>query len=82
MSNKETIDLRLPFKIDDPIYKAFLKIKKATGIKNNSEVLRLILKVASNMKLSDFLGMLSVNYDSDKNPENQNPIETITEESS
>ena len=78
MSNKETIDLRLPFKTDDPIYKSFLRIKKATGIKNNSEVLRLILKVTSNMKLSDFLGKLSIESDSGKNPKNQ--IETAMEE--
>ncbi len=79
MSSKERIDLRLPFKVDDTIYRAFLKIKDATGIKNNSEVLRLILKVASNMKLSEFLSKLTINYDSDKNSENR--LEIATEES-
>jgi len=76
LSSKETIDLRLPFKTDDPTFKSFLKIKKATGIKNNSEVLRLILKVVSNMELSDFLSKLSVNNNSDNK---SNHLETATE---
>jgi len=54
VESKEIIDLRLSLKKGDSLYKAFLKIKGATGIKNNSEVLRFILKQVSKFSLSDF----------------------------
>lgn len=50
---KEPIDLRLTIKPDDPIYNIFLKIKKASGIKNNSEVLRFTLKQMSLIPFSE-----------------------------
>lgn len=54
MENKEIIDLRLSLKKGDPLYKTFFKIKEAIGIKNNSEVLRFILKQVSKISFSDF----------------------------
>lgn len=54
MENKEIIDLRLSLKKGDPLYKTFFKIKGAIGIKNNSEVLRFILKQVSKISFSNF----------------------------
>jgi len=65
MSKEETIDLRLPLRKDDPVYQDYLAIKKSTGIKNNSEVLRFIIKVASTMNFSELLSRVS-NSNKDK----------------
>lgn len=49
MPNKhKSIDLRLNLEPNDPLYDAFYKIKEASGLKSNSEVLRFILKQLSN----------------------------------
>jgi hypothetical protein len=61
MSDEETIDLRLPLKKDDPVYKDYLKIKRKIGIKSNSEVLRFIIKTAASMSFQEILNNLSKN---------------------
>ena len=52
---KEIIDLRLTLSDEDPLYDAFLNIKKASGIKNNSDVLRFIFKQLSKISFSELL---------------------------
>lgn len=54
----ESIDLRLTIKPGDELYKNFLEIKKATGIKNNSEVLRFALTQVSTIPFSEFIKKL------------------------
>ena len=58
MSEKDQnnrIDLRLKLEKKSKLYQAFKKIKKSTGIKNNSEVLRFILKQISKFNFDDFV---------------------------
>lgn len=52
MTINENIELRLTLTQEDPLYHPFSKIKKASGIKANSEVLRFILKQISQIPIS------------------------------
>lgn len=52
---KDIVDLRLTLTEEDPLYEAFLNIKKASGIKNNSDVLRFIFKQLSKIPFSELL---------------------------
>jgi len=60
MSINENIELRLTLTQKDPLYQPFSKIKKSSGIKSNSEVLRFIIKQISKIPISalilDFMG--------------------------
>ncbi|MFO8020654.1 MAG: hypothetical protein R6U96_18670 [Promethearchaeia archaeon] len=55
MSNLKTIDLRVALNKSGIAYQNFKKIKKALGLKNNSETLRFILKQAAKMPLANLL---------------------------
>lgn len=61
MTNEEIIDLRLPLKPSDPVYKDFLKIKESIGVKNNSEALRFIIKTAATLGFKDIITNLDKN---------------------
>ena len=60
MSINENIELRLTLTQEDPLYHPFSEIKKSSGIKSNSEVLRFIIKQISKIPISalilDFMG--------------------------
>jgi len=60
MSINENIELRLTLTQKDPLYQPFSEIKKSSGIKSNSEVLRFIIKQISKIPISklilDFMG--------------------------
>jgi len=55
---KENIELRLTFKPEDELYTLFRDIKRATGIKNNSEVVRFIIKQVSRISFSELVSNL------------------------
>jgi len=63
MAKKEIIDLRLVIKGDDPVHDSFMKIKESMGIKNNSEVLRFILKQVSKVSFSEFMNSIEVSQE-------------------
>lgn len=53
MGKNESQDLRLTLKPGDSLYEPFLKIKESSGLKNNSELLRFILKQISKIPFSE-----------------------------
>lgn len=55
MNKKKEIELRLILRPIDPLYAIFSQIKKASGIKKNSEVLRFILKQVSSISSKSFV---------------------------
>lgn len=55
MNRKKEIELRIILRPMDPLYTIFSKIKEASGIKKNSEVLRFILKQVSNIPSKSFI---------------------------
>jgi len=55
MTVNENIELRLTLTQEDPLYQPFSEIKKSSGIKSNSEVLRFIIKQISKIPVSSLI---------------------------
>ncbi len=67
MTINENIELRLTLTQEDPLYHPFSEIKKSSGIKSNSEVLRFIIKQISQIPISTLiLDIMGKNSDSIK----------------
>ncbi|HDZ17389.1 hypothetical protein LCGC14_0727420 [marine sediment metagenome] len=61
----ENIELRLTLTQEDPLYQPFSEIKKSSGIKSNSEVLRFIIKQISKIPSSTlFFDLMGKDADS------------------